>query len=75
MKSLSSRPQQQVAKAKWNEGELSVRDSLSGHAFLLFLFYGNVAPGIVLLALGVIFVVNGGRHRSYENKGLSDNAN
>ncbi len=28
-------------------------------AFVAFLFYGNVAPAIVLLALGVVFVVSG----------------
>jgi membrane-bound ClpP family serine protease len=31
-------------------------------AFLVFFFYGNIAPAIVLLTLGVIFVVTGGRH-------------
>ncbi len=28
-------------------------------AFLVFLFYGNVAIGVVFLALGIIFVVKG----------------
>jgi membrane-bound ClpP family serine protease len=32
-------------------------------AFMVFFFYGNVAPGIVILALGVILVVNGARTR------------
>jgi uncharacterized membrane protein YfcA len=36
-------------------------------AFLIFLFYGNVAVGIALLAVGVIFVVNGGRHMTHKN--------
>jgi membrane-bound ClpP family serine protease len=30
-------------------------------AFVAFLLYGNVAPAIVLLALGVVFVVSGAR--------------
>ena len=30
-------------------------------AFFVFLFYGNVAPGIVLLALGVVVLVAGRR--------------
>jgi hypothetical protein len=30
-------------------------------AFLVFLLYGNIASGIVLLALGVVFVVVGGK--------------
>jgi membrane-bound ClpP family serine protease len=33
-------------------------------AFLVFLFFGNVAPAIVLLALGVIFVTAGGWHKA-----------
>jgi membrane-bound ClpP family serine protease len=37
-------------------------------AFLVFLFYGNGATGIVLLVLGVIFLVNGGRHRTTQNE-------
>jgi membrane-bound ClpP family serine protease len=32
-------------------------------AFLIFLFYGNVASGIVLLVLGVTFIAIGGRHK------------
>jgi hypothetical protein len=32
-------------------------------AFVAFLLEGNVAPAIVLLALGVVFVVAGGRQR------------
>jgi hypothetical protein len=30
-------------------------------------FYGNVALGIAVLDLGVIFVVNGGRQKIHEN--------
>ena len=30
-------------------------------SFFVFLFYGDGAPGIVLLALGVVFIVAGGR--------------
>jgi membrane-bound ClpP family serine protease len=30
--------------------------------FLNFLFYGNNATGIVLLAVGVIFIATGGRY-------------
>jgi membrane-bound ClpP family serine protease len=33
-------------------------------AFLVFVFNGNVASGIVLLALGVSFVAAGGRQRA-----------
>jgi hypothetical protein len=33
-------------------------------AFFVFLIYGNIAPAIVLLALGVIFVTAGGWHRA-----------
>ena len=33
-------------------------------AFLVFFFYGNIAPAIVLLALGVVFVTAGGRKRA-----------
>jgi hypothetical protein len=32
-------------------------------AFLVFLFYGDTSPAIVLLALGVVFVVSGGSRR------------
>lgn len=32
-------------------------------AFVVFLFFGNSAPAIVLLALGVVFVVSGGSRR------------
>jgi hypothetical protein len=28
-------------------------------AFLVFLFCGNIAPAIVLLALGLVFIVSG----------------
>jgi hypothetical protein len=34
---------------------------------LIFLSYGNVAVGIAVLALGVIFVVNGGRQKTHKN--------
>ena len=30
-------------------------------AFVVFLFEGNVAPAVVFLALGVVFVVSGAR--------------
>jgi len=33
-------------------------------AFLVFLFYGNEAPGIVLLAIGVVFVAAGAKRKS-----------
>ncbi len=33
-------------------------------AFMVFLFYGNVAPGIVFLAIGVVFIVNGAKSKS-----------
>jgi hypothetical protein len=33
-------------------------------AFFVFLIFGNVAIGIVFLALGVVFIVNGGRYRA-----------
>jgi hypothetical protein len=33
-------------------------------AFVVFLLEGNVAPAIVLLALGVVFVVAAGRQRA-----------
>jgi hypothetical protein len=41
-------------------------------AFFLFLFYGNVAIGVLFLALGVVFVVNGNAHRSQTKKAPSN---
>jgi len=41
-------------------------------AFLLFLFYGNVAIGVGFLVLGVIFVVNGNSHRPQAEKAASN---
>jgi hypothetical protein len=32
-------------------------------AFVVFLFSGNVAPAVVFLALGVVFVVSGARRK------------
>jgi membrane-bound ClpP family serine protease len=33
-------------------------------SFFIFLFYGNVASGIVILVLGIILIVTGGKLRS-----------
>jgi len=41
-------------------------------AFFLFLFYGNVAIGVVILVLGVVFVVNGNARRSQTGKAASN---
>jgi membrane protein implicated in regulation of membrane protease activity len=40
-------------------------------AFFVFLLYGNVAIGIVLLAIGVVFVTAGGRRRAGTKTGVA----